>query len=70
MYFSLNFWMIVVWLRLLSKRFLEAKLLMRILESIFRRSRMHIKPKLTKRLEFTRGRKMENTSCNTTVIVG
>ena len=62
--------MIVVWLRLLLKRFLEAKLLMRILEIIFRRSRMHIKSKLTKRLEFSRGRNMENTWCNTTVTVG
>lgn len=60
----------LVWLRLLFKRFLEAKLLMRILESIFRRSRMHIKSKLTKRLESSRGRNMENTSCNTTVSVG
>jgi hypothetical protein len=60
----------LVWLRLLLKRFLEAKLLMmRILESIFRRSRMHIKSKLTKRLESSRGRNMENTSCNTTVTV-
>jgi hypothetical protein len=70
MSFSLNFWMIVVWIRLLLKRFLEAKLLMRILESIFRRSRMQIKSKLTKRLESSRGRSMENTSCNTTVSMG
>jgi hypothetical protein len=62
--------MIVVWLGLLLKRFLEAKFLMRILESFFSRSRMYIKSKLTKRLEFNRGRNMENTTCNTTVSVG
>lgn len=38
--------------------------------SIFRRSRMHIKSKLTKRLESSRGRNIENTSRNTTVSVG
>jgi hypothetical protein len=31
---------------------------------------MYIKSKLTKRLESSRGRNMENTSCNTTVSVG
>jgi hypothetical protein len=61
--------MIVVWLGLLLERFLEAKFLMRILESFFSRSRMYIKSKLTKRLESSRGRNMENTSCNTTVSV-
>ncbi|CAN5499948.1 hypothetical protein BH18THE2_BH18THE2_19180 [soil metagenome] len=75
--------MIVVWLGLLVKRFLVAKFLMSILESIFSRSRMYtsvigiwlLKSKmgaymLTKRLESSRGKNMGNRSCNTTVSVG
>jgi hypothetical protein len=31
---------------------------------------MYIKSRLTKRLEYSRGRNIENTSCNTAVSVG